>query len=89
MTLFKYLDPARQAAIIANATTYHAKVGRRRGYLSPSDADAYSRAFTSYPERPAHNVGPAADGYWDADDEACHWRAIRADEHAEREARHA
>lgn len=83
-TLFKFLDPARQRDIIANATVYHAKCGRRRGYFSASDAAAYDRGYTSWPAEQPHTIGPARDGWFDCDQAENNWRAIQAEEVAER-----
>ncbi len=62
MCLLRALDAAKQPV------WYRANTGRRRQFLSASDADAYDRGFAAYSidsEPPAEN-GPYRDGWFDA-----------------------
>lgn len=51
---------------------YHATCGRRRMFLSLTDAHAYERGYHAHPDlplRPFPTFGPEWDGYFDREDE--------------------
>lgn len=77
---------SRSQEVIAAATVFKARCGRRRPYLSESSALAYEAGFANWPNVPAGPVGsPAFDGYMDAeqqDADAREYEAARAEERA-------
>lgn len=64
---------------VAAATFYRAQLGRRRTFMSASDAQAYDKGFSEYPALPDSIGTPQAQGYFDAEQveqelhDAVHW----------------
>lgn len=52
--------------VVASATFYRARLGRRRAFMSASDAEAYDRGYSEYPALPDNLGTPQAQGYVDA-----------------------
>jgi hypothetical protein len=62
------IAPAFRAAIKA-PQFFMARTGRRRQFLSQSDADAYDRGYASFQstsDAPPLDLGPFGDGWFDA-----------------------
>ncbi len=58
--------PWQLPAMVAAATVYRARTGRRRAYQSERDAKAYDDGWSAFPNRPpVHLKTPFADGYFD------------------------
>ncbi|MBI5255403.1 MAG: hypothetical protein HY855_02810 [Burkholderiales bacterium] len=74
------------ADVIAKATVYTARVGRRRAFQSLADAHAYERGFAAFPGGPIPTIGtPAFTGYADAECAHQEREDARADERRNRE----
>jgi len=64
---------------------HRARCGRRRAYLAASSADAYDRAFANWPNVPTILDGPAGDGYFDREQQACDAEEAKREAAEERE----
>jgi hypothetical protein len=72
MNIAKLLGPNVHPAFVSGAKTpqfFNARTGRRRQFLSQSDADAYDAGYASFQhfsDPPPLDRGPFGDGWFDA-----------------------
>lgn len=66
-----YLTAYDRAKFLNGAQVFRGQCGRRRAFLSASDASAYDRGYAAYPCGPIPDVmgTPEWMGYFDAEDQ--------------------
>lgn len=61
----------QREVFLQKVKVFHAHTGRRRAFLSASDAAAYDEGYAAFPGGPIPEIGtPAGMGFFDAEDRA-------------------